>query len=427
MTRLPAALGLPLLLLVAVRADDWPQFRGPLRDGVWHEPGILETFPPTGLTVRWRAPVGGGFSSPVVAGGRVYVSDSEVQKPKAWERLHCFDEKTGKLLWTHSDEVSYPDWAFDPKSKTGPCSTPIVQSGKVFAVGATSQLRCLDAVSGAVLWAKNLSTNYGLEAFENTTPSPLIEGGLLILNFGGKPNACIVAFDVNSGKEVWRALDDPRTYSSPIVIRAGGKRQLIVWTSAAVTSLDPATGKTWWREPLDTSRDCVVAAPVFDHDLLLAGGVMFKLQPDQPAASVLWPETKTRSRRLMSQASLPLLVGDYVFSDKTFGRLIGVEARTGKQLWQTDRVTDHKSGATIHFTPNGDSVLLFTNEGNLIRARLTPRGYEELSRVHLIDPTYTFAGRKVVWPPPAFANRHVFVRNDNELICASLAAEHVSP
>src|SRR5262245_38548063 len=109
------SLTLPLLLSLGLRAEDWPQWRGPNRDGVCRETGLLTSFPARGLTVRWRAPAGWGFSSPVVAKGRVYLADSDVVKPKARERVRCFDETTGKALWTHVYEVAYYDWAFDPK------------------------------------------------------------------------------------------------------------------------------------------------------------------------------------------------------------------------------------------------------------------------------------------------------------------------
>ncbi|MBI2927115.1 MAG: PQQ-binding-like beta-propeller repeat protein, partial [Verrucomicrobia bacterium] len=121
--------------------------------------------------------------------------------------------------------------------------------------------------------------------------------------------------------------------------------------------------------------------------------------------------------------STALLQGDYVFSAKTSGELVCLEADTGKEVWQTNTVTSLKNGSSIHLTPNGDSVLLFTDQGNLIRARLSAQGYQELSRAHLLEATYPFNGRNVVWPPPAYANRHVFARNDQDLVCASLAAK----
>ena len=225
------------------RAEDWPQFRGPNRDSIWHERGIMQIFPAGGLKIRWRAAIGAGHSSPVVAHGRVYVTDAEVEKPKAWERVHCFDEKTGKLRWMYRDPADNAD-AFDPKSPSGPCPTPAVESSRVFTLGATGHLLCLDARKGNVLWERILAQDYNLIESPNFTPCPLVEGGLLLIVVGGKPGACVVAFDKRSGREVWRALDDPpRAFSSPIVISAGGKRQLIVWTPKAVSSLNPATGQ----------------------------------------------------------------------------------------------------------------------------------------------------------------------------------------
>ena len=410
-----------ICLLAMAHAEDWPQFRGPGRDGVWNEKGIAQSFPAAGLKVSWRAAVGSGLSSPIVSGGRVFVCDAETKNPKARERMRCFDEISGKELWTHSDEVTYPEWAFDPKTPSGPDDTPVASGGKVYYMGKMAGLLCLDVLDGKVLWRKDLTKDYELAEFSGTTPSPLVEGGLLILVIGGKPGACVVALDKDTGKEVWRALEDKWTYSSPIVLDAGGKRQLIVLTPDAVTSLDPATGKTWWREKRDLRGDFTAAGPVFDHNLLLAGGTMFHLAADKPAATVLWPDENTSyTRRILSQTSVPLIRNGCVFSDKSYGHLICLEALTGKQLWKNDELTDKANGAAQQLYPNGDSILVFTNQGNLIRATMNREGCKELSRVHVIEPTYQFAGRKIVWPLPAFANKHIFARNDKELVSASL-------
>lgn len=421
-TLLAASLILYPLPPAALHADDWPQWRGLNRDGACRETGLLETFPAGGLEVRWRAPVGWGFSSPVVAGGRVFLADAEVVQPKPKERVHCFEETTGKALWTHSYEAAYPDWAFDPAQESGPVATPVVRDGKVYTVGRLGHVFCLNAVKGDVLWQKNLETDYKV-AWSPGMPSPLIEGDLLILFTGVKPDACVVAFHKDTGKEVWRALDESLTFSSPVVIASGGKQQLIVWTQESVTSLDPMTGTTFWRERLLTGSDYVVSTPVFYKDRLLIGGMMFQMDPDKPAATVLWPDSKARSRRVFSHTSTAMCRGDHVFSAKSSGELICVEAGTGKQLWETAKVTDLKNGASIHLTPNGDSVLLYTDKGELIRARLTAQGYKEVSRTALLTPTFPFGGRNVAWSPPAYANRHIFVRSGKELICASLAAK----
>lgn len=424
MLKLVSGLGLWLAVALPGRADDWPQWRGPNRDAVWKETGIPETFPPGGLKVRWRAAIGPGHASPVVTGGRVYVTDSEKAKPRAWERVICFDERTGKQLWIRSDEVKLPESWFDPNNNSGPIPTPLVADDRVVAMGQTGQVVCLDAVNGSLVWKRDLGQDFGLGGFAELTPCPLVEAGLVIVVIGGKPGACVVALDLRTGKEAWRALDDPYTFSSPIVITAGGKRQLIVWTPKAVTALDPANGKTWWREELITHESYAVSTPVFDGDRLLVSGLMFQLDPAKPAASVLWPESGPYIKRVLSYFCMPVILGDHVYGARNSGHLVCLEAGTGRQLWETDQVTGLMkalgNGATIHLTLHGNSVLIFTDQGNLIRARLTPEGYQELSRTHLIDPTYDFGRRKVVWPPPAFANGHVFARNGEELICASL-------
>jgi outer membrane protein assembly factor BamB len=333
----------------------------------------------------------------------------------------CFDESNGQLLWSHEYAVDYPEWAFSPDAG-GPRATPITRYGKVFTLGALGDLLCLDAVKEVVLWDKKLAKDYQVKEFTGITASPLIEGRFLILYICGKPAACVVALEMDSGKEAWRALDDSFTYSSPIVISDGGRKQLIVWTQEAVTSLDPSTGNIWWREQLHTPGDQAVSTPVYSNHRLLVAGLMLKLGAETPTASVLWPETKAVSKRILSNTSTALLQDEYVYSAKSTGELVCLEASTGHQVWSTNTVTSLKNGSSVHLTPNGDSVLVFTDQGNLIRARLSFEGYQELSRVHLLDATHPFNGRNVVWPPPAYANRHVFVRNDQELVCVSLAA-----
>jgi outer membrane protein assembly factor BamB len=410
------------LLATLARADDWPQFRGPNRDSVWHETGTLQAFPAGGLTIRWRAVVGAGFSSPSVAQGRVFLTDCQIEKPKAWERVLCLDEVTGAVVWTHKYPVAYPEWALGP-SQGGPRATPLVQNGRVFTLGAMGHLFCLEASSGNLIWEKDLAKEYQVKEFTGITASPLIEENLLILYICGKPEACVVALEKASGREVWRALDDAFSYSSPIVFTAGGKRQLVVWTQQGITSLDPKTGKPHWREEFRTSGDQTVSTPVFRNNRLLLSGLMFQLSADGSGATVLWPAIKPEQKRILSDTSTPLLDDEFLFAGKSSGTLVCLAAATGKQRWEVNSVTAAGHGSSLHLTANGDSVLIFTDEGNLIRARSSPERYEELGRAHLIDPTYPYGGRKVAWTPPAYANRHVFVRSDQEVVCASLATK----
>ena len=408
-----------LLLPLGAAAIDWPQFRGPNRDGSWEETGILESFPPKGLKISWRRPVGGGFSSPVAAQGRVFVSDVELIKPSPRERVHCFEEKTGKVLWVFGYKENYLEWTFVPERGAGPTATPIVEQGRVYVVGAYGHVHCLDVKRGTVIWEKHIGREYEVEEM-SCRPSPLIEGSLLIVFTGAKPGAAVLALDKRTGKEVWKALDDHVSNSSPIVITSGGRRQLIVWTDNSLVSLNPANGHIYWREPMITSNNDSVATPVFQGKRLLVSGLMLELSGDPPAASFRWPENRVASKRLLSNTSTAVLRGEYIYSCKSPGELVCLEAATGKQVWSTNSITALKNGASINITPQGSGFFLFTDEGNLIRADLSPAGYREISRSHLIDPTWPFAGNKFVYAPPAFANRHVFARSETEIVCASL-------
>ncbi|MEQ1858337.1 MAG: PQQ-binding-like beta-propeller repeat protein [Chthoniobacteraceae bacterium] len=404
------------VLMSFARADDWPQWRGPQRDGVWRE-----SFPVEGVKIVWRAPVGAGWASPSVADGRVFVADAELVKPTARERVQGFDATSGKVLWTYAYDVSYPEWAFSPDQANGPAATPVVVDGKVYALGGSGEVLCLAAATGELLWRKDLGKEYKVPTLQ-CRPSPLIDGDLLIMHPGAKPGACVLALDRHTGREVWKALNESVSNSSPIIITSGGERQLIVWTGESVASLDPANGTTFWREPMTTSSNDDIATPVWSGDRLLISGLMFKLDARKPAASIVWPENRGVSKRVLSNTSTPMLAGDLVFSATNRGDLVCLDATTGAELWKTDKATDHKSGPSIHLTQHGDAFFLYNNLGELIRARLTRTGYEEISRSRVIEPVMPFGGRKLTWSPPAYANRHIFVRNERELVCASLAA-----
>jgi outer membrane protein assembly factor BamB len=414
-----------MLGLAVLRAEDWPQWRGPRRDAVWQETGLLESFPTNGLKVLWRVPIGTGFSSPCIVDGKVYVTDSQVTRTNARENVRCLDAVTGRKIWTHTYDVVYPEYGADPEHPFGPHATPVVADGKIFALGRMSDLLCLDARTGRVLWHNNLPKQYGTtEDLRGFSCSPIIEGKLIIIAIAKSPQASIVAFDKDSGRQVWEALDEIPSNSSPIAITAAGRRQLIVWAYKSVASLDVATGKNIWRQELPTPGAYPVPTPVWREDRLLLSGLMLRLNSDKPGVSILWPEELRPLRIYVSDTSTPLLQHGLVFSPISKGHLVCLDATTGKQLWQADQVTESKSGASIHLTsvPSIRSVLLFTDRGDLILSRLTANSYQEISRFHLLEPTSEFGPRKMAWVPPAYANRCVFARNDKELVCASLAA-----
>ncbi len=420
---------LMLLGLWPLIAADWPQWRGPNRDGNWTETGIVSSFPSTGPILKWKIPLGFGYSTPIVSNGRLYLSDLIAEKPNVHERVLCFNARSGKQVWMTQHDASAPDWLFNPAQMRGPGSTPIIHNGRVYALSMFFGLKCLDAHTGTVIWRRDLATEYQLP-LSSFDASPLVNGNLLIVSIGGKPAAGVVAFDLLTGREVWKSLDQAAAWSSPVIVFAGGCRQLIVWMRQSVTSLNPTNGAVYWSEPTVSGGSpgfSAVSTPVINGDRLLVSGLMFQLSRDRPAAKVLWPDTPSGTRRILSDTSTPLFRDDFVYSPRSGGLFVCLEAGTGREVWQTNVVTNLRQGACVHLIPNGSSVFLFTDQGDLVRAQLTPAGYRELGRVHLIEPTSPLFENKFAWAAPAFANRNIFVRNDQELRCYSLAEKADRP
>ncbi len=417
-------------------AADWPQWMGEKRDGIWREDGILEKFPDAGPIIKWRVPIHGGYAGPAVAGGRVFVTDfvtpGEVPKPnpnvrsevKGKERVLCLNATDGKEIWKHEYDCTYNiAYAY------GPRCTPTVSGGKVYTLGAEGNLLCLDVEKGKVIWSHDFKADY-----KTATPAwgftghPLVDGDKLICIVGGEGSGA-VAFDKNTGKEIWKAISakDPG-YSSPSIIEAGGQRQLLIWHPEALSSLDPESGKEYWSVPLKPMHGMSIMAPRKFGDLLYAGGigevsVLLRLTKDKPAAEVVWRGDNQSS--VYSVCSTPLVDDDgTMYGVCQRGQLRGIEFATGKRLWETLKPTTGErplSSGTAFLVKNGDRHFLFSETGNLIIAHLSPKGYEEQSRTHLLEPTGDAFGRFVVWSHPAFADKCIFVRNDKEIVCASLA------
>jgi WD40 repeat protein len=405
------------------QGDDWPQWRGPNRDGQWRETGVVESIPADGVLIRWRVRIGYGYSGPAVAQGRVFVTDRKLG-PEV-ERVLCFDEATGRALWTFSYPCDYANMEYG----NGPRACPTVHEGKVYTLGTKGHLVCLKATSGEVVWKKDLVKEYAAQIPQyGASVAPLIEGDLVIVSAGVRPDGTVIAFDRNSGVERWRALRDRPAYSSPIIITAGGSRQLIIWTADTVSALEPKSGRVLWQVPYKATFDPAqaVASPVWHDDRLLClaawnrGSLMVKLETEKPGAAVFW---KTRSRPTTT-ISTPIFQDEHFFyAIDGDGSLCCLNAGSGDMVWSTRKPTSERFG-NAHLTPNGDRVFLFNHKGHLILARLTPQGYEELGRCLLVEPTTGYrATNPVTWAHPAYANKHIFVRNDRELVCASLAAE----
>jgi outer membrane protein assembly factor BamB len=415
-----------------VHGDDWPQWRGPERDGVWRESGIVESFEKDKLEVLWRAEISGGYSSPTVANGLVYVTD-RTTKPNQKERIHCFDEMSGKLKWTVPYDCPYRNVSYD----TGPRAAVAVDDGVAYALGTMGDLHALNALSGEVIWRKELNKEYDIRMpIWGISASPLIVDNKIILMIGGEKDACVIALDKKSGKEVWRSLSDDASYAAPILIKQSGKPVVVVWTGQHIAGLNPVNGQVYWKHPYEQRRMIIsVATPVLHKDHLFLtsffdGSMLLKLDPDKLAVEQVWEQRgadEQNTKGLHSIIATPYLKGDYIFGVDSYGELRCLDLKTGERVWEDLTATPRARWSTIHFVehePTGH-LFLFNERGQLIIAELSPAGYKEIDRADLIEPTTGQLPQRggVTWTHPAFANGKIFVRNDKELICADLTKD----
>jgi len=435
------------LVPVPVIADDWPQWMGPKRDGVWREDGILDKFPAGGPNVLWRADCGMGYAGPAVTGGKVYLADrvlaegaSNPDNPfgrsnvKGTDRLRCLDEQTGKEVWKfeHTVEyrVSYP---------MGPRCTPIVDGDLVYWLDTMGDLFALESKSASPVWKKNYRADYGAELPQwGFAAHPLVDGDRLICLVGGSEGRGVVALDKKTGKEVWKALTirgDPG-YNSPAIFEVNGRRALIIWHTHAVVGLDPETGKKLWEYPWEI-QSALTAPPA----RLVNGKLLFLtsfyngsllLDISGESLTVVW-KSKSKGGQaavmpgntvdLHSIMPAPLIKDDHIFGVCSYGELRCLELMTGKRLWETHAATSGKSArwGNAFLIPHQERVFLFNEKGELIIAKLSPKGYEEIDRAKILEPTNPYAqGRTIVWSHPAFANRTMYARNDKEIVAVSL-------
>jgi outer membrane protein assembly factor BamB len=431
MTRFVGYQFLALMLVVPVVAEDWPEWRGKGRLGVWTEGGILGSFPARELSPAWRTPLNAGFAGPAVAAGRVFVTDFKKSVGmKGTERALSLDEESGKILWTR-------EWAADYKGigyAYGPRATPTVDGDRVYVVGGTGVLLCLNAATGAVIWQKDYAKDYQMDMPTwGITSAPLIDGSHAIAIVGGKPDAKVMAFDKMTGKEIWRALESSseQGYAQPVIIEVGGVRQLIIWHPKAVASLNPVTGSVYWEQEFNIHMGMTLATPVLSGSHLLVssfynGSMLLEVFGQRSA--MLWKgksQNEIDTDGLHAVVNTPVIDGDYIYGICSYGQFRCLNLKTGQRVWETMDVTKEKARwASGFIVRHGDRYFINNDRGELIIAKLSPQGYQEISRTNLIRPTSNSGNRRelgaVNWTHPAYANRHIITRNDEEIIAVSL-------
>ena len=419
-------------------ADDWRGWMGSDRDGVYRETGIIEEVPESGLKIKWRKPIQGGYAGPAVADGRVFVFDYEKESGESFnnpgqradlkgrERLTAFDAESGEVIWSHAYDcpysISYP---------AGPRCTPTLDDDCVYILGSEGNLHCLRAKNGEVVWSRNLQTDLGASVpIWGFASHPLIDGDLLYTMVGGTGQG-IVAFDKKSGVVRWKALDANTGYCPPSIIEAGGVRQLIVFHPEAIVSLNPENGDEYWSVAIKPSYEMAIARPMLDGHQMYASSihneaVLIELAKDRPAAKERWRGEPKSAVHCAN--STPIFVDGVIYgTDCNEGSLIAVDGRDGSRIWETFQATqpDEKrfiKHGTAFLTRIADSnrYLVMSETGDLQMAELSKNGYKDLGRFHVLEPTSECFGRAVVWSHPAYANRTAYVRNDKEIVAVDI-------
>ncbi len=416
-----------LLFFTSVSSMDWPDWRGNNRDGIWKESGIVKKFNGKTIPLKWSIPCGPGYSGPTVSGGRVYITDRP-EKPAASERVLCVDAKNGNTIWTYSYACQYGNVGYP----NGPRTSVVINDEKAYSLGTVGNLFCFDAKTGTVLWQRDLNREYQIKMpIWGIASTPLIYENRIIIPIGGSMSASIIALDKNSGKEIWRSMNDKISYSPPVLIQQAGKPVVVVWTADNLNGLDPETGKVYWKIPFSVKMGMGISTPVRYGDYLFvscfySGSLLVKLSRQSITAEKIWlrvGESEYKTDALHCVINTPLIKDDCIYGVDSYGELRCLRLLTGDRLWENLSAVTKNRWANIHFIQNGEQTWMFNEHGELLITQLSPQGLKILSRAKLIEPTTGQLNRNgtgVTWSHPAFANRHVFARNDNSLICAYL-------
>jgi outer membrane protein assembly factor BamB len=396
-----------LILATPAGADDWPNWRGPQHDGISRETGLLKAWPADGPKVLWKTDLTGGYSSVSVANGRVFTQTKDGKE----DLVLCVDALTGKKLWEYRYPCDYADYpSLDKRFLTGPKATPTVDGDRVYAMGNTGLLQCLDVQSGKLIWERDL-----LKLADRKCPeygycnSPLIVGERLFVSPGGSKGNSLAALDKKDGRVLWQALDDRIGWATPVFILVQGAPQLVYFTGTGGVGVTPTDGKLLWRFDWKTAFDINAATPIYHDGLLFLssnygnGGVLLRLHPEGK------PEVVWKKATMQNHFSTCVLYKDHLYGFSS-DRLRCVEFRTGEVKW--DKTGLGKGSLLI---ADGHLIALGEN-GTLVLAEVTPKGYVEKARWQALEGT--------CWSVPVLANGKLYVRNEKTLMALDLAHPH---
>lgn len=380
----------------APASNYWTNYRGPKRDGKYDETTVSTNWPASGLPVIWKQPIGVGFASFVVAEGKAYT----IEQRRNQEVVAAYDLNNGHELWTQKWNAEYTDSTGD-----GPRATPTWDQGRIYALGATGELRCLDGNSGSVIWGKNiLSDNQAKNLQWAMAAAPLIVDDKVIVLPGGTSGKSVVAYNKTTGAPVWRVLSDTQAYVSPMLVELAGRRQIVVVSSTRVVGLTPEKGELLWEYPWDTDMGINVSQPILvdSNRFFISSGygkgaalVEVKGSGNKLSASTIW-ENKNMKNKFNSS----VLHNGYIYGLDE-GIMVCLDVNTGERKWKEGRF-----GYGQIILTNGH-LIVTSDQGEVALLRATPEKYTEVARFSAVQGQ--------TWNYPAIASGRLLVRNSNEM------------
>ena len=377
--------------------NDWPQWRGPRRDGISLET-IRTDWPEGGPPVLWQAKSGRGFSSFAISGGRLYT----LLQDGANEAVVCWNAESGAEVWRRSYAASFA------KGYPGPRATPTIAGGKVYTIGVTGMFHCLDAGNGEIAWSIDLVKDFAAFMPEwGIACSPLVDGERVFVIVGGKDGNGGVAFDRHTGKKVWGALEDISGYSSPMLATLAGKRTLVCFTGKAVVGLAADDGTLYWRYEWTTQYDVNAATPIIAGDYVFISSNYGKgcaLLEIVDEGGTLQARRVYQHNRMRNHFCTSILYKDhlYGFDDDM---LACMEFRTGKVRWK------QRGFGKGSLLLADDQLIVLSDRGKLALAAASPEAYQQKATFQAI----TASGP--CWTLPVVHGGRLYLRGEEELIC----------
>lgn len=386
-----------------VSRNYWTNYRGPERDGRYDERAIKTNWPAAGLTPMWKQPVGGGYASFVVADGVAYT----IEQRRRQEVVAAYNVENGKELWTHGWNAEF----IESQGGDGPRATPTWDEGRLYALGAEGELRCLDAKTGKPIWNRNILSDNGAENLDwGMAASPLIVDDKVVVLPGGTSGKSVVAYNKLTGAPVWKVLNDRQAYTSPMLVTLAGKRQILVVSANRIVGLAPENGALLWSHPWATQYGINVSQPIVvspNRFFISAGyGHGSALVEVSGSGKSFTARTVWENTSMKAKFNSPVVHNGYAYGLDE-GILTCVDLATGERKWKGGRYGYGQvllaSGHLIVTTENGEIVLV----------KADPTAHKEVTRFAALE------GR--TWNVPALAGGRLLVRNATHMACYNLA------